>query len=56
MTQAQLERAVCRATGETREVIRHLGFQLVPPPKVHLPRRHYHRQHLRKKRLVAVPS
>ena len=28
MNQAQLERAVCRATGESREVVRRLGFQL----------------------------
>lgn len=29
MTQAQLERAVCRATGESRERIRRMGFSLL---------------------------
>src|ERR1043165_7681895 len=32
MTQAQLEKAVARATGETREVVRQMGFSLVTPP------------------------
>ena len=33
MTQAELERAICRATGESRDVIRRLGFSLqVPTP------------------------
>jgi len=40
MTQADLERAVCRATGETREVIRRLGFSLqVPIPPRYSSRR-----------------
>jgi hypothetical protein len=39
MNQAQLERAVCRATGESRDVVRRVGFQFVPMPKVvYLPR------------------
>lgn len=56
MTQAQLERAVCRATGETREVIRRLGFQLEHPPKVMPPKQHRSRplHHHRQKRLVAA--
>jgi hypothetical protein len=29
MSQAQLERAVCRATGESRDVVRRHGFQLI---------------------------
>jgi hypothetical protein len=32
MTQAQLERAVCRATGETRERIHNIGFSLMVLP------------------------
>lgn len=32
MTQAELERELARATGESRETIRHRGFQLVEPP------------------------
>jgi hypothetical protein len=32
MTQAQLERAVCRATGESRACIRRIGFSLLPCP------------------------
>jgi len=39
MTQAQLERAVCQATGETREVVQRIGFNLVIPPKPRLDRR-----------------
>jgi hypothetical protein len=38
MTQAQLERAICRTTGETRDVVRRLGFQLINVPKVFIPR------------------
>ena len=38
MTQAQLERAVCRATGESRDVIRRVGFQLISIPRVFIPR------------------
>ena len=34
MTQAQLERELSRATGETRATIRSRGFQLVEPPEV----------------------
>jgi hypothetical protein len=33
MTQAQLERAVCQATGEARDVVQRIGFSLVIPPK-----------------------
>jgi hypothetical protein len=29
MTQSELERAVCRATGESRQTIRRYGFELV---------------------------
>jgi hypothetical protein len=32
MTHPEMERAVCRATGESRETIRRYGFQLVEPP------------------------
>jgi hypothetical protein len=32
MTQAQLNRAVSRVTGESRRLIRRLGFTLVEPP------------------------
>lgn len=32
MTQAQLERAICRATGESRSRIRRIGFSLLPFP------------------------
>ena len=54
MTQAQLERAVCRATGESREVIHRLGFQLVPPPKLILPRRRHRHKHRPKRSLAAA--
>jgi hypothetical protein len=32
MTQAQLDRAVCRATGESRELIHQMGFSLLVLP------------------------
>jgi len=35
MTQAQLERAVCRATGESRAFIHRMGFSLVEPTPDH---------------------
>jgi hypothetical protein len=39
MNQAQLERAVCRATGESRDRVRRMGFQVLPTPRiVFLPR------------------
>lgn len=34
MTQAQLNRAVAEATGETVETIRHRGFSIVTPLKI----------------------
>jgi hypothetical protein len=33
MTQAQLERAVCRATGESRDRVHRVGFQEIRVPK-----------------------
>jgi hypothetical protein len=33
MTQAELEREVCRVTGETRETIRRQGFSILPLPE-----------------------
>ena len=33
MRQADIDRAVARATGETRNVIRQLGFSLLTPPR-----------------------
>jgi hypothetical protein len=44
MTQAQLERAVCRATSETRERIHNIGFSLMVLPKGHRPYRGRHRR------------
>jgi hypothetical protein len=44
MTQTELERAVCRATGETREVIKRIGFSLLIPPKPQLHRRRRYRR------------
>ena len=32
MTQAELDREVSRATGESREVVRRHGFSILPPP------------------------
>jgi len=32
MTQAELEREVRRATGESRDTIRHQGFSILPLP------------------------
>jgi hypothetical protein len=32
MTQAQLNSAVCRVTGEPREVVQRMGFSLLVPP------------------------
>jgi hypothetical protein len=32
MTQAELEREVCHATGETRRTIRRQGFSVLPLP------------------------
>src|SRR5262249_8394919 len=32
MTQAQVERAVCQASGESRELIQRMGFSLIWPP------------------------
>ena len=34
MTQAHLERAVCRATGESRDRIRRVGFQEIRVPRI----------------------
>ncbi len=34
MTQGQLERAVCRATGESRDRVRRVGFQEIRVPSV----------------------
>jgi hypothetical protein len=34
MNQTELERAVCRATGESKDVIRRVGFQLVRMPRI----------------------
>ena len=31
MTQADLEREVSRATGESRRTVRHRGFSILPP-------------------------
>ncbi len=33
MNQSELDRAICRATGESRELIQRIGFKLVVPPK-----------------------
>ena len=46
MTQAELERAVCRATGESRELVHRMGFSLLvpPPPPPKRRRRHRHRR------------
>jgi hypothetical protein len=54
MTQAQLERAVCRATGESRDIVRRLGFQEIRMPKfVFLPR-HQTTNRVRPQQLVAA--
>ncbi len=34
MTQAQLERAVCCATGESRDRVRRVGFQEIRVPSI----------------------
>ncbi|HEV2968431.1 MAG TPA: hypothetical protein VGY55_00490 [Pirellulales bacterium] len=34
MTQAQLEREISRATGESVTTIRNLGFSLIEPPEL----------------------
>jgi hypothetical protein len=34
MNQSQLDRAVARATGETRNTVRRLGFSIADPPVV----------------------
>lgn len=39
MRQADLEREICRVTGESRDVIQRLGFNLVIPPPVSTVRR-----------------
>jgi hypothetical protein len=48
MNQAQLERAVCRATGESRELIQRMGFSLLvpppPPPPPQHRKKHRHRR------------
>jgi hypothetical protein len=43
MTQTELERAVCRATGETRELVHRMGFSLLVPPAPPPQRRRRHR-------------
>jgi hypothetical protein len=56
MTQAQLERAVCRATGETRERIHQIGFSLMVVPKLghrSHPGRHERRQNRHDDRALA---
>jgi len=47
MTQAQLERAVCRATGESRDVVRRVGFQFLVPPRPQ-PTRQFWRRYRRR--------
>ena len=44
MTQAELERAVCRATGESRELIHKMGFSLLVPPPPQRRKRHRYRR------------
>jgi hypothetical protein len=39
MTQAQLDRAVARATGETVEFVRETGFSEMPMPPIDWPRK-----------------
>jgi hypothetical protein len=53
MTQAQLERAVALATGETRETIRQRGFMSVKFPKRRSGRRRRRKQRRRKKATIA---
>ncbi len=53
MTQAQLERAICRATGETRSVIRRVGFQFMPAPRIVLPPRHLPRSAAQRQKSIA---
>ena len=52
MTQAQLERAVCRATGESRDVVRRVGFQLVLTPRIVLTPRNPSTRHAQQKKLI----
>ena len=52
MTQAQLERAVCRATGESRDVVRRVGFQLVLTPRIFLTPRNPSTRHPQQKKLI----
>jgi hypothetical protein len=44
MTQTELERAVCRATGESRELIQRMGFSLLVPPPPEPRKKHRHRR------------
>jgi hypothetical protein len=54
MNQTELERAVCRATGESREVVRRVGFQLLPMPRIVLLPRVPPFKHTRPHKLVAA--
>lgn len=54
MTQAQLERAVCRATGESRDIVRRLGFQEMPMPKIVIARQFRPTTPAPRQRLVTV--
>jgi hypothetical protein len=60
MSQADIDRAVARATGESRDIIEHMGFgllRLVPPPSPRAGRRRRRRyRHALKTKPVAIGS
>jgi hypothetical protein len=57
MKQADLNRAVARATGETVDRIERMGFRLMIMPVAHRPRRHSgHSRPIRAPRQIAYRS
>jgi hypothetical protein len=44
MKQAELDREVCRVTGESRDLVRRMGFSLLVPPSDHQAKRRSRRR------------